>query len=117
MGAIDAVFHEAAQVAVTTSVEEPRRDFEINAVGTLNLLEALRLERQNPAVVVASTNKVYGALESLKVIEKDERYAFRDAPEGVSEDMPLDFYSPYGCSKGAADQYALDYRRIYGFAQ
>ena len=111
---IDAVFHEAAQVAVTTSVEDPRRDFEINALGTLNLLEALRLERQNPVVIIASTNKVYGALTSLRVVERDGRYAFPDAPEGVSEDTPLEFYSPYGCSKGSADQYALDYRRIYG---
>lgn len=110
----DAVFHQAAQVAVTTSVQDPRTDFEINALGTFNLLEAIRLSDQNPVFVFASTNKVYGSLSHLAVTELNGRYAFRDLANGVSEDMPLDFHSPYACSKGCADQYVLDYRRIYG---
>lgn len=110
----DAVLHFAAQVAVTTSVTDPRRDFEINALGTLNLLEALREERLDPVVLFTSTNKVYGALPQLRVEETQTRYQYADLPEGVGEGMPLDFYSPYGCSKGAADQYVHDYRRIYG---
>ena len=106
------VFHFAAQVAVTTSVADPVGDFEINLKGTLNLLEALRA---SPApLVFASTNKVYGKLAGLKLVEADKRYAPPDdAFPGVDEAQPLDFYSPYGCSKGAADQYVLDYSRIY----
>ena len=111
----DAVLHLAAQVAVTTSVADPRTDFEINALGTLNVLEAVRTAAEGrPAVLYSSTNKVYGNLEHVRVVERDGRYAYEDAPLGVSEDEPIDFHSPYGCSKGAADQYVRDYARIYG---
>jgi CDP-paratose 2-epimerase len=110
----EVVLHFAAQVAVTTSVTDPRQDFEINALGTFNLLEALRAESLNPIVLFTSTNKVYGALAHLKVEETQTRYRYADLPEGVSEATPLDFYSPYGCSKGSADQYVHDYGRIYG---
>jgi CDP-paratose 2-epimerase len=111
---LDAIVHLAAQVAVTTSVVDPRADMEINVAGTFNVLEAARRTAGTPAFLYASTNKVYGKLESAAVVEQDERYAFRDLPNGVSEAAPLDFYSPYGCSKGAADQYVRDYSRIYG---
>lgn len=110
----DVVFHQAAQVAVTTSVQDPRTDFEVNALGTLNFLEAIRLTGQNPVFIYASTNKVYGSLSPFAVIAQKGRYAFQTLPYGVPETVPLDFHSPYGCSKGAADQYVLDYRRIYG---
>jgi len=108
------VVHLAAQVAVTTSVTEPRHDFEVNALGTFNLLESTRRHVPSAAFLYASTNKVYGGLEHLGVEQRDGRYAFRDRPRGVSEAEPLDFHSPYGCSKGAADQYVRDYARIYG---
>lgn len=114
IGKIDIVFHMAAQVAVTTSVINPRNDFEINAFGTFNLLEAIRNSAQRPILINASTNKVYGEIESVNIKPKKARYDYINAPYGVSERMPLDFYSPYGCSKGAADQYILDYSRIYG---
>ncbi len=111
----DAVLHLAAQVAVTTSVADPRADFEINALGTLNVLEAVRLAANaRPAVLYSSTNKVYGNLEHVKVVERDGRYTYEDLPGGVDESEPLDFHSPYGCSKGAGDQYVRDYARIYG---
>ena len=110
----EVVLHFAAQVAVTTSVTDPREDFEINALGTFNLLEALRAERMGPTVVFTSSNKVYGELAHLRVEEKASRYQYADLPMGVDESAPLDFYSPYGCSKGAADQYVHDYARIYG---
>ncbi|MBM3335438.1 SDR family NAD(P)-dependent oxidoreductase [Candidatus Sumerlaeota bacterium] len=110
---LDAVFHLAAQVAVTTSVINPREDFEINALGTFNLLEAIRESNQRPAVFHASTNKVYGSMADVAIVETPTRYEYRDLPEGVDETFPLDFYSPYGCSKGAADQYVRDYWRIY----
>jgi len=110
----DAVLHLAAQVAVTTSVADPRSDFDINALGTFNVLEAVRLAGGGPAVLYASTNKVYGNLEHVRVVERGGRYAYEDRPEGVDESEPLDFHSPYGCSKGAGDQYVRDYARIYG---
>jgi CDP-paratose 2-epimerase len=110
----DAVLHLAAQVAVTTSVADPRADFDINALGTFNVLEAVRLAGGGPAVIYSSTNKVYGNLEHVRVVERDGRYAYEDLPEGVDESEPLDFHSPYGCSKGAGDQYVRDYARIYG---
>jgi len=113
-GDLDVVFHFAAQVAVTTSVLDPRTDFEINALGTLNLLEALRTLEIRPVALFASTNKVYGALSQLRVLEDADCYRYADLPSGVPEDIGLDFYSPYGCSKGAADQYMHDYHRIYG---
>jgi CDP-paratose 2-epimerase len=110
---VDAIAHYAAQVAVTTSVVEPRHDFEVNAYGTLNVLEAARKSERRPAVLFASTNKVYGGMEDVQVEEGDTRYAYVDLPYGASESQPLDFHSPYGCSKGAADQYVRDYSRIY----
>ncbi|HEX2171302.1 MAG TPA: SDR family NAD(P)-dependent oxidoreductase [Dehalococcoidia bacterium] len=113
-GPLDGVIHLASQVAVTTSVQDPRLDFEVNLAGTFNVLEAVRASGGNPVVVYASTNKVYGNLERLRVVERDGRYAFADRPQGIAEDEPLDFHSPYGCSKGAADQYVHDYARIYG---
>jgi CDP-paratose 2-epimerase len=111
---IDVVYHLAAQVAVTTSVLNPREDFEINALGTFNLLEAARESGDNPVVVFASTNKVYGEMEDVDIVEEETRYSLRDYPDGIPEERPLDFHSPYGCSKGAADQYVRDYARIYG---
>jgi CDP-paratose 2-epimerase len=111
---VDVVYHIAGQVAVTTSVMNPREDFEINALGTLNVLEAARLSERPPIVLFTSTNKVYGGMENVEIVRKGERYTYRDFPYGISEDFPLDFHSPYGCSKGAADQYVRDYGRIYG---
>lgn len=110
----DVVLHLAAQVAVTTSVTEPRHDFEVNALGTFNLLESVRRHAALAAFLYASTNKVYGGLHQERVVLRDGRHAFADRPEGIGEDTPLDFHSPYGCSKGAADQYVRDYARIYG---
>ena len=111
----DAVLHLASQVAVTTSVLDPRADFETNALGTFNVLEAVRtVAGGRPAVFYSSTNKVYGNLEHVRVVERDGRYAYEDRPFGVDETEPLDFHSPYGCSKGAGDQYVRDYARIYG---
>ncbi|NJN65831.1 MAG: NAD-dependent epimerase/dehydratase family protein [Chloroflexaceae bacterium] len=110
----DVVLHLAAQVAVTTSVTNPREDFDINALGTFNLLEAVRQSGSNPIILYASTNKVYGKMENLGFELRDGRYQYTTLPEGVDEAAPLDFYSPYGCSKGAADQYVRDYARIYG---
>jgi len=110
----DAVIHLAAQVAVTTSVVDPRTDFEINALGTLNVLEAARGADSPPVVLFSSTNKVYGALEDLRCEVRDGRHSCEISASGVSEARPLDFHSPYGCSKGAADQYVRDYARIYG---
>ncbi len=108
------VLHLAAQVAVTTSIVRPVEDFEINAHGTFNLLEAVREAGNQPMVIYSSTNKVYGGMEDVAVVKSDTRYSFRDFPNGIAEDRPLDFHSPYGCSKGAADQYVHDYGRIYG---
>lgn len=110
----DAVLHLAAQVAVTTSVTNPREDFEINALGTFNVLEAMRTAESKAKFIYSSTNKVYGGMEDVKVVEKSTRYDYANLPFGASEDRLLDFHSPYGCSKGAADQYVHDYERIYG---
>ena len=110
----DAVYHLAAQVAVTTSVTNPREDFEINALGTFNVLEAIRLSGEKPVMIFSSTNKVYGGMEDIVIEKKDNRYRYKDFPKGLPDDYPLDFHSPYGCSKGAADQYVRDYSRIYG---
>lgn len=109
----DIVFHLAAQVAVTTSVTDPVTDFEINALGTFNILDSIREIGQKPIVFFTSTNKVYGGMEHAKIIEKKKRYLYKNLPFGVSEKEKLDFHSPYGCSKGAADQYTRDYERIY----
>jgi CDP-paratose 2-epimerase len=114
MRGADVVFHFAAQVAVTTSLANPQEDFSINAQGTLNVLEAARQQKPMPIVLYTSTNKVYGGLEHLRVVERVTRYEFENLPYGVPETCPLDFHSPYGCSKGAADQYVHDYHRIYG---
>ena len=112
----DAVFHFAAQVAVTTSLTDPVEDFEVNAGGTLNVLEALRKRPNPPPLVFTSTNKVYGALSDLAVKARARRYEPSDpgSAGGIDEGRPLDFHSPYGCSKGAADQYVRDYARTYG---
>jgi len=111
---IEAVFHLAAQVAVTTSVVNPREDFEINALGTFKVIEAVRKYIPSAAFLYASTNKVYGGMEDVKIKKLKTRYIYKDFPNGVSEDRILDFHSPYGCSKGAGDQYVRDYQRIYG---
>ena len=108
------VYHMAAQVAVTTSVIGPREDFEINALGTFNVLEAVRANAPQAITFYASTNKVFGGMEQIAVVEEDKRYRYRDLPLGVPESEPLDFHSPYGCSKGCGDQYVRDYARIYG---
>lgn len=110
---VDVVGHFAAQVAVTSSVLHPRKDFEINALGTFNLLEAIRLSGDKPFVIFSSTNKVYGEMEEIVLVEEEERYRYRDLHHGVSEKQQLDFHSPYGCSKGTADQYVQDYARIF----
>lgn len=110
----DAIFHLAGQVAMTTSIANPRMDFEINAMGTHNLLEAVRLYSPEAIVVYSSTNKVYGDLEQYAYRESDTRYECIEKPRGFDEATSLDFHSPYGCSKGAADQYMLDYARIFG---
>ena len=108
------VLHLAAQVAVTTSVANPREDLETNALGTFNVLEAVRTKSPTSFFINASTNKVYGKMDDVGVVERNGRYEYSDLPTGVGEDRPLDFHSPYGCSKGAADQYTIDYARIYG---
>ena len=114
---VDQVFHFAAQVAVTTSLDDPLDDFEVNARGTLNLLEAIRAQPVPPPLVFTSTNKVYGALEDVALRRRSRHYEPLDpavAGRGISELRPLDFHSPYGCSKGCADQYVRDYARSYG---
>ena len=111
-----AVFHMAAQVAVTTSLVDPREDFEINVKGTINLLDAVRTRGEAVPVIFASTNKVYGDLADIEFDELDGRYEPRGdaARRGIDESRPLDFHTPYGCSKGAADQYVIDYARSFG---
>jgi CDP-paratose 2-epimerase len=109
----DAILHAAGQTAVTTSVLRPRQDFEDNALGTLNVLEAARASARHPAVIFTSTNKVYGGMDDVAVQLDGDRYGYVDLPLGAPETQPLDFHSPYGCSKGAADQYVRDYARIY----
>jgi CDP-paratose 2-epimerase len=109
----DVIYHLAGQVAVTTSVTNPQEDFEINILGTFNFLEAIRKSGEKPVFLYASTNKVYGDLADLEVQETETRYEFKNVPAGVTEAQCLDFHSPYGCSKGAADQYVRDYSRIY----
>lgn len=112
----DAVFHCAGQVAVTTSVQDPEQDFVVNVQGTMNLLEAIRRRSDPPHLVFTSTNKVYGGLEDIALSEAESCYRPRSSKHrtGVSETQPLSFLSPYGCSKGAADQYVLDYGRTFG---
>ncbi|MBA3733316.1 GDP-mannose 4,6-dehydratase [Patescibacteria group bacterium] len=110
----DAVLHLAAQVAVTSSVKDPKNDFSINLVGTFHVLEVIRQLKKKPILLFSSTNKVYGDLLQIKVKEKESRYDFERQMNGVSEDTQLDFHSPYGCSKGGAEQYVRDYSRIFG---
>src|SRR3989338_4422806 len=110
---IDIIFHLAAQVAVTTSVIDPKTDFDINALGTFNLLEGVRKVGHKPILIYSSTNKVYGEMGSVGIKEKSGRYDYKNLPFGISEETNLDFHSPYGCSKGSADQYVRDYERIY----
>ena len=113
----DEVYHLAAQVAVTTSLDDPLRDFEVNARGTLNVLEAVRANRRPTPLIYTSTNKVYGALHDITLEGSGGRYMPADTQIralGVSERRELDFHSPYGCSKGCADQYVLDYARTFG---
>lgn len=111
---VGTVFHLAAQVAVTTSLADPRDDFAVNAAGTLNLLELIRETGRRIALVFTSTNKVYGALDDVPVIASATRYNPAVDLRGIDESRPLSFHSPYGCSKGTADQYVLDYARGYG---
>jgi len=110
----DFVLHCAGQVAVTSSVADPRDDLENNILGTFNMLEGVRAFSPEAFFVFASTNKVYGGMEEAHIIERGGRYEYENLPDGVAETQPLDFHSPYGCSKGAADQYVRDYARIYG---
>ncbi|HEX3153327.1 MAG TPA: GDP-mannose 4,6-dehydratase [Candidatus Angelobacter sp.] len=110
----DEIYHFAAQVAVTTSLLDPRLDFEVNVGGTFNILDAARQSRKKPFLLYTSTNKVYGDLGLGKPTRLDTRYSHPDHV-GISESQPLDFHSPYGCSKGAADQYVRDFGRIYHF--
>jgi CDP-paratose 2-epimerase len=110
----DIIFHLAGQVAMTTSIANPRLDFEVNALGTLNVLEAVREYRPECGILYSSTNKVFGDLEYLEYEETPTRYVVPSHSNGFDESTILDFHSPYGCSKGAADQYLLDFHRIFG---
>lgn len=109
----DLIYHLAAQVAVTTSISDPREDFEVNALGTFNILEAARKASHKPIVIYSSTNKVYGRLEDIPMKEGEKRYNLREI-DGITEKQPLDYHTPYDCSKGIGDQYTLDCSRIYG---
>ena len=110
----DVIYHLAGQVAMTTSIADPRMDFEVNAGGSFNLLNAVRLHSPESTVIYSSTNKVYGDLEQFSYEETETRYKCIDKPQGFDESVNLDFHSPYGTSKGSADQYMLDFARIYG---
>ena len=110
----DAIFHLAGQVAMTTSIENPYMDYEVNVGGSINVLEAVRNYSEESLIFYSSTNKVYGDLEQFQYTENDQRYVCEEFPNGFAEEIGLDFHSPYGCSKGSADQYMLDYARIFG---
>ena len=110
----DVIFHLVGQVAMTTSLANPRFDFEVNVVGSFNLLESVRQYSPDSTIIYSSTNKVYGDLEYLEYEESEKRYFCSQYPKGLDESISLDFRSPYGCSKGAADQYMLDYARMFG---
>jgi len=110
----DVIFHFAGQVAMTTSIENPYMDFEINVKGSINVLESVRKYSPETIVCFSSTNKVYGDFEYIDFEEEELRYIAKDYPNGFDETVPLEFHSPYGCSKGAADQYMLDYARMFG---
>ena len=109
----DAIAHLAGQVSFLASLDDPRRDFEVNAVGTLNVLEHVRLSSPETAVIGMSSNKVYGDLHDIRIVEEASRYVAPDYPRGFGESLPLDFHGPYGCSKGVADQYLADYGRMF----
>ena len=109
----EAILLLAGQVAVTTSVTNPREDFEINSLGTFNVLESMRLSKSKAILLYSSTNKVYGKMDDLAITELNNRYEYSDLKKGINENRLLDFYSPYGCSKGSADQYVHDYNRIF----
>lgn len=110
----DAIAHLAGQVSFLASLADPRRDFEVNALGTLNVLEHVRVHAPHTVVVGMSSNKVYGDLSHVAFVEEATRYVAPDYPNGFGEDLPLEFHGPYGCSKGAADQYLADYGRMFG---
>ena len=110
----DVIFHLAGQVAMSTSLENPRMDFEVNAMGSLNVLESVRKYSPDSIIIYSSTNKVYGDLEWVRYEETNTRYITPDFPNGFPENIALDFHSPYGCSKGTADQYMLDFYRMFG---
>lgn len=111
---VNAVAHLAGQVAMTTSLERPRYDFEVNVLGAINILEAVKKHSPQSIVMFSSTNKIYGNLEHIRHVELETRWTQPDFPQGLDESTPLNFHSPYGCSKGAADQYFLDYHRMFG---
>ena len=113
-GKFDAVFHLAGQVTMTKSITDPYKDFEVNALGAMNVLDSIRKYSPETGVIFSSTNKVYGDLEYYTYEETPTRYICKEFPNGFDESVPLDFRSPYGCSKGCADQYMLDFSRIYG---
>ena len=110
----DVIFHLAGQVAMTTSIANPRMDFEVNTLGTFNILDSIRKYTPYASILYSSTNKVYGDFSQLTFEEREKRYVCTSYPNGFNESVRLDFHSPYGCSKGAAEQYLLDYARIYG---
>lgn len=110
----DYIFHLAGQVAMTTSISNPRQDFETNALGTFNVLDSVRKYSPHTVILYSSTNKVYGDFEQFHFDEDATRYICKEYPNGYPETINLDFHSPYGCSKGTADQYLLDFHRIYG---
>ena len=109
----EVVFHCAGQVAMTTYLKDPRTDFEVNTLGTFNVLESIRKHSPESIIIYSSTNKVYGNLEYMNYKETETRYVAIDYPDGFDESLPLEFCTPYGCSKGSADQYLLDYYRTY----
>ncbi len=113
-GSLTAIAHLAGQVAMTTSVAQPRYDFEVNVLGAMNVLEAARKHAAHAVILFSSTNKVYGDLDKVRHVETAKRWTCPDFPHGFDENTPLSFQSPYGCSKGAADQYFLDFHRMYG---
>lgn len=110
----DVIFHLAGQVAMTTSMNDPRRDFDTNVLGSFNLLEGVRQYCPAAAIVYSSSNKVYGELRGVELVEEEFRYSAPAFPNGIDESAGLEFQTPYGCSKGAADQYMLDYSRVFG---
>ena len=110
----DAIAHLAGQVSLMASIQDPMRDFQVNALGTLNILEHVRLHSPGTVVMGMSSNKLYGDLSAVRIVEEPTRYVAPDWPRGFDESLPMDFHGPYGCSKGVADQYLGDYSRTYG---